>query len=150
MSANGETMSPDRSVVKDKGNRCAKCGYNLTGCSSLRCPECAYTNCHISACDYTHSRIYCPSCAAELTECEACCCPKCGREFDRGEMIYRSGWVANGGENLHAPLVKLGHPEIPGNAIWGDDVNDGPARIRPLSQGILAKAMQSLLNLLRN
>jgi predicted RNA-binding Zn-ribbon protein involved in translation (DUF1610 family) len=48
---------------------CHRCGYNLSGNVSGRCPECG------------EQIIYCPHCGENLRETADNRCPECGREL---------------------------------------------------------------------
>ena len=54
---------------KPPAPKCHKCGYNLRGNVSGRCPECG------------QPVIYCPHCGAYLRDTAENTCPECGREL---------------------------------------------------------------------
>lgn len=119
--------------MNDEQIHCEWCGYNLTGCYSLRCPECGNPfNRDVLLGTIPDERIRCPACLYNLSGHAEPRCPGCGRPFDRSEMLQRVNWTAADAAGRTPPLFALG-PESPSAAaIWPEDLGDGPARLRPL------------------
>lgn len=126
--------------MNDERIRCWSCGYNLTGNASGRCPECGRAT-HRDRIPGLKS-IYCPACDCDLTRSATSTCPDCGRLFDHDEMLRRANWCADDAVcqapvesgPATAPLVKLGPIDVPGRALWPDDLTDSPVRLRPLAR----------------
>ncbi len=118
------------SGLNDEFMYCERCGYNLTGCPSSRCPECGEPF-NRSGAVLEGKPIRCPACRCNLTWWPTPECPMCGRTFDRAEMLRRANWTANYGAAGEMPLLKLSHVRDPGGGLWADDLSDGPARLRP-------------------
>ncbi|MCC7461582.1 MAG: hypothetical protein IT480_03865, partial [Gammaproteobacteria bacterium] len=63
---------------------CERCGYNLTGNSSGKCPECGTATPHRRA-QGDEGELFCMGCAYDLAGLESSRCPECGRAFDRDD-----------------------------------------------------------------
>ena len=125
------------SLVNDEHIHCRRCRYNLTGCESLRCPECGTPfNRQVLLDPLRNEGIACPDCGLNLSGYDARRCPACGREYDRSALLRRRRWFTERMDPESAPVAVIGSGHASADALWPDDFGHETERLKCLRKSL--------------